>query len=278
MSSDLPLGCGPISTSGFKSGNEDCMSVGILLRQARESVGMSLEELSTLTYIRRAVLQDLENDNFNSSGGFAYARGHIRTISKVLHAHEELLVEEFNSMNSDFNRPMIDLLDENNVTTSKRREIKVSSGSMAKAAAVVVAFLIAIPTAASFIHSSKKSDSKPTSSNTSVQSTPTISTSSSTGNALIGTTAVAIKTSPATVVIAANTGSSWLSVTDSTGAQIFSGMLERGASQSFDDSQLIDFTIGNAGAVDLNVNGKDAGTPGNAGEVVHLQFGPGTTS
>ena len=51
-----------------------------------------------------------------------------------------------------------------------------------------------------------------------------------------------------------------------------------GQSKSFDDSQLINFTIGNAGAVDLNVNGRDAGAPGATGEVVHLQFGPGASS
>ncbi len=52
-------------------------------------------------------------------------------------------------------------------------------------------------------------------------------------------------------------------------------MLPKGTTHSFDDSQLINFTIGNAGAVDLNVNGKDAGSAGSIGEVVHLQFGPG---
>jgi hypothetical protein len=92
------------------------------------------------------------------------------------------------------------------------------------------------------------------------------------------TTAVATKTSPVSVVVTANAGATWLAVTDSSGTQIFSGMLQSGASQSFDDSQLINFTIGNAGAVDLNVNGKDVGTPGARGEVVHLQFGPGATS
>ncbi len=252
------------------------MSVGILLRQARESLGMSLEELSTLTYVRRAVLNDLESDNFLSSGGTAYARGHIRTIAKVLHANEELLVEEFNSMNSDFNRPMIDLLSESSVTPSQGKEFKVSFGSMAKVAAVVVAFLIAIPTGASFIHSPKKSVPRP--SIAKLQSTTTNSTTSTTGGAPSGTTAVATKTSPVAVVITATSGATWLAATDSSGAQIFSGMLARGASQTFDDSQLINLTIGNAGAVDLNVNGRDAGAPGTTGEVVHLQFGPGAPS
>ena len=214
------------------------MSVGILLRQARESAGMSLEELSEATCVRKTVLRDLEDDNFESSGGLAYARGHIRNIAKVLHANGELLVEEFNSMNQDFNRPMIELLSENNVTPSVRSESRISFGALGKVAAIIVALVIAIPTAASFVHSAKKPPAN----------------------------------RPPTA------GSTWLAVTDSSGAQIFSGMLANGSSQSFDDSQLINLTIGNAGAVNLNVNGKDAGAPGTRGEVVHLQFGPGASS
>ena len=251
------------------------MSVGVLLRQARESVGMSIEELSEITSVRSKVLNDLENDIFDSSGGLAYARGHIRIIAKALHANSDLLVEEFNMMNQDFNRPMIELLSENSVIPALHSESRVSFTLMAKAAAVIVALLIAIPTAASFIHSPKKVAHKAPISNSSTQSSGTTST---TGNGPAGSTAVATKTSPVAVVISANTGSTWLAVSDSSGAQLFSGMLARGTSRSFDDSQLINLTIGNAGAVDLNVNGKDSGTPGATGEVLHLQFGPGAPS
>ena len=251
------------------------MSVGVLLRQARQSVGMSIEELSEITSVRRKVLIDLENDIFDSSGGLAYARGHIRIIAKALHANSDLLVEEFNMMNQDFNRPMIELLSENSVIPALHSESRVSFTLMAKAAAVIVALLIAIPTAASFIHSPKKVAPKSPTSNSSTQST---STTSTTGNAPAGSTAVATKSSPVSVVISANAGSTWLAVSDSSGAQLFSGMLARGTSRSFDDSQLINLTIGNAGAVDLNVNGKDSGTPGATGEVLHLQFGPGAPS
>ena len=249
------------------------MSVGLLLRQARESIGMSIVELSKQTSVRPRVLEDLENDNFDSSGGLAYARLHIRNIAKVLDANSDLLIEEFNLMNSDSNRPMIDLLSENSVTPAIRQKSKVSFGLMAKAAAVLVALLIAVPTAASFIHTSKKS---PTT--TASASTPSKTTTSVSGGAPDGTTAVATKTSPVAVVVTAIAGATWLGVSDSSGTQIFSGMLANGATRSFDDSQLINLTIGNAGAVDLNVNGKDAGTPGTTGEVVHLQFGPGASS
>ena len=76
------------------------------------------------------------------------------------------------------------------------------------------------------------------------------------------------------VVITGVSGKSWVGIQDSTGAQIFSGQIKVGSSQTFKDNQQLNLTIGNAGAVNLNVNGKDLGTPGNIGEVVHLSFGP----
>jgi len=251
------------------------MSVGLLLRQARESAGMSIDELSSHTCIRRSVLNDLESDNFQTSGGLAYARGHIRNIARVLHANGDLLVDEFNAMNQDYNRPMIDLLSENNVTPVRRSKPRVSFGLLAKVAASIVVLLIATPTAASFIHSPKKSPPKPITHT--ATTTPSVA-SSVTNGAPAGTTAVATKTTPVAVVISANAGSTWLAVSDSSGTLLFSGTLPNGSSKSFSDSQLVNFTIGNAGAVDINVNGRDAGAPGAIGEVVHLQFGPGVSS
>ena len=260
------------------------MSVGVLLRQARESVGMSIDELSEQTRIRKSILVDLENDNFNTAGGLAYARGHIRAIAKILGTNADLLVDEFNTMHQNFDRPMIDLLNENNATPAPQKNKKVSFGVLAKAAAFVVALLIIVPTAASYFHSNVKKATKldtsaPLTSTTSTQnsSTPTTVTAPQV-NTNSGTTTVATKTSGVSLVVTANNGSTWLAVTDSSGTAIFSGLLKNGTVKSFDDSQLINVTIGNAGAVDLNVNGQDAGTPGSNGEVVHLQFGPGASS
>ena len=54
------------------------------LAQARETAGLTVEQISALTNIRVAVIKDLENNSVDICGGIAYARGHIRTIAKVL--------------------------------------------------------------------------------------------------------------------------------------------------------------------------------------------------
>jgi hypothetical protein len=88
--------------------------------------------------------------------------------------------------------------------------------------------------------------------------------------------AVATKPNSVSVIVTSSTGSSWLAVTNSSGSQLFSSMLHRGESKEFTDAQQIYLTIGNAGGVEITVNGKSLGVPGGDGQVVHLAFGPGS--
>ena len=61
---------------------------------------------------------------------------------------------------------------------------------------------------------------------------------------------------------------------DSSGATQYSGRIREGEQMTFNDDQLLYLVIGNAGAIQLVVNGEDLGVPGKVGEVVRLEFGP----
>lgn len=58
--------------------------VGILVRQARERAGLSVDELAARTTIRPHVLEGIEVDDFAACGGDFYARGHLRTLARFL--------------------------------------------------------------------------------------------------------------------------------------------------------------------------------------------------
>jgi cytoskeletal protein RodZ len=93
------------------------------LQQAREVAGLSVEQIASLTNIRPAVIKDLENNSVEVCGGIAYARGHIRSIVKVLNQKTpksisfdaDLLVAEMEQSQDQDSRPMIHRLAENNV-------------------------------------------------------------------------------------------------------------------------------------------------------------------
>jgi cytoskeletal protein RodZ len=272
------------------------MTVGLLLKQARESSGLSVDEVAALTRIRPQVILDLEAGNLVSSGGIAYARGHIRSIAKVINADPEVLVAQFNQEADLSSRSMSELLADNSATTRHSDSPNISYKKLSIAGIVLIALLIIIPAVSSFFHSTPKI-SKPTPQPSATAHAVTTPSPASTSAAPVAsatpaaTPSDAPSASPATTpsvsasVVPASTVSfkavnanSWFSVTDSSGTVLWHGTLYKGATESFNVTALIDVTIGNAGAVDVTINGKDAGVSGTIGQVVHIQYGPGAKS
>jgi cytoskeletal protein RodZ len=237
----------------------DRQTLGGVIRAAREASGYSISDLEKTTRIPTYILKDIEADKFSSSGGTTYVRGHIRTLAKLFRIDSDPLLTLFEDQTGEVDRPMIDLLTENNVTPVNGNKRNVSYKTLGIAAGLVVVMAIALPAVLSFTKGNKSE-----STNSSV-----VTPSAPSNNAVVAT-----KGSGVVVVITGVNGKSWVGIQDSTGAQIFSGQIRVGATQTFKDGQQLSVTIGNAGAVNLNVNGKDLGTPGNVGEVVHLSFGP----
>ena len=66
----------------------------------------------------------------------------------------------------------------------------------------------------------------------------------------------------------------WIGIFDSSNNQIYSGRITKGESQVFTDNQSLYVVIGNAGAINVNLNGADLGVTGAVGEVVRMQFTP----
>jgi cytoskeletal protein RodZ len=239
------------------------MSVGTYLREAREAAGYSVEEISSLTRIRPAVIKDLEAENFISSGGNAYARGHIRTIAKFVNTDLDRLLTAFEECTGENNRPMIELLEENNATSLRHRSsVKVSRKVLIAAVGIVAGVAIIIPSGLAI--AKKVSHKNVAVSTTKVQPSQPL--------------AAAPVTSNRGVVIKASAGTSWLSVVDANGTLLFSGKLSNGQSQSFDPTNGLSMRIGNAGAISVSVNGKDQGSIGGVGEVKTLSFAPAQTN
>ena len=71
------------------------MDIGPALAEARGKAGLTVEDVSERTRIRRTIITDIESDNFDSCGGDFYARGHIRAIAKAVGADPVPLIEEY---------------------------------------------------------------------------------------------------------------------------------------------------------------------------------------
>ena len=69
--------------------------IGPELAAARTRVGLSVDELADRTRIRPHVIESIEVDDFAACGGDFYARGHIRTLARVLGKDPVPLLERF---------------------------------------------------------------------------------------------------------------------------------------------------------------------------------------
>jgi cytoskeletal protein RodZ len=75
------------------------------------------------------------------------------------------------------------------------------------------------------------------------------------------------------VIIAATRAKSWLFVSDSSGRVLFSGQISTGVTKTFSSDLTLNLKIGNAGGVDLSVNGKKIDSVGVDGQVVSVSYG-----
>lgn len=232
------------------------------LAQARETAGLTVEQISALTNIRVAVIKDLENNSVDICGGIAYARGHIRTIAKVLNQKTpksisfdaDLIVAEIEAAQSEDGRKIIERLAENNVADKPKEKKRMKFRTLASISAAVLSIGFVAQVAINNV------------SNIDVDTSQITTTRKSFQNEAA--------TTPAGVnlVVTGISGKSWIGLTNANGEQVFNGQISSGQVATFTDPQLIKAVIGNAGAVKLNLNGSDLGVAGAEGEVVRLDF------
>ena len=74
------------------------MSIGQALAEARRQAGLTVADVSQRTRIREGIIRGIEAEDFSVCGGDFYARGHIRSIAKVVGADPVPLVAEYDQV------------------------------------------------------------------------------------------------------------------------------------------------------------------------------------
>ena len=244
------------------------MSLGSSITQARKSAGLSIEDLSASTNIRTALLKEIESDNFANCGGETYARGHIRNIAMKLGVDPLIYIAAFEDEQMHTDRSMKELLVENSVMRQPEEArkvswkvlatISVSSLFIAGLAQIIISNTasVEIPEPIASITATESATPSPEA----TEATPTEQATVSTGEGV-------------ELVVSASRAKSWLFVSDATGRTLFSGQMSRGSSKTFRTDVSLNVKIGNAGGVDLTVNGKKVDSIGVDGEVVSVSYG-----
>lgn len=252
------------------------MSLGSVIRQARIDAGLSIDDLSERTSIRAGLIKEIESDDFTKCGGETYARGHLRNIAPHIKMDSLLLLELYENEQSLQPRRIQEMLAENNVMTNPVDKKTVSWKTLAGISLSTLALLAAVQIIISNsktttiskpeVESSQMATAQPT---LTAEALPTQATE--TTPALIRDT-YSSGTGVAISVTAVN-GTSWLFVSDSNGTTLYSGQVRNGQKINFSASTRISLKVGNAGAVEVSVNGKAAQQIGGDGEVVSISYG-----
>jgi cytoskeletal protein RodZ len=241
------------------------MTTGSELRERRESAGLSLEELASLTSIRMGLISEMENNKFVHCGGDTYARGHLKNIALKLGLEPNHFVEMFNSEHSMDQRAIHDLLSENNVA-SIPREGKTLSWKIPALISIVILIIIGsvqivMSNQSSEVVASVDTESPTPAPTESATPAPTESptpapTQSATQSPTVAPTQTpANSAGPVTLELSAVRGNSFVNVVVD-GNSVLKGSLFQGDVKSFTGKSSISLYLSNPAGIDVTHNGK----------------------
>ncbi|MGH8867780.1 MAG: helix-turn-helix domain-containing protein [Actinomycetes bacterium] len=249
------------------------MSIGQTLAAAREQAGLSIDRVSEATRIRQTIIEAIERDDFSLCGGDFYARGHVRSIAQVVGVDSAPLMVEYDEAHDDTGARSLEAL-QSETYTARRRGGPNWSAAMAVVLVLVLGYGVFRIAAGGDDGSGGPAVAEPTQSAPATPQPTRTPTPKAEETEASGPVAVAPE-QEVSVQLDVVGGDSWVSVRDPAGRQLFQGILADGTQRSFTDNRRLRLVLGNAGAVQLTVNGEALGVAGGSGEVVRLDFGRG---
>ncbi|MXQ63631.1 DUF4115 domain-containing protein [Actinomadura rayongensis] len=245
------------------------MGIGETLAEGRKQAGLTITEVSLRTRVRESVIRGIERDDFAPCGGDFYARGHIRTIARVVGVDPEPLVRAFDDAHGGAPQPSSATggpweTDRPLVPFRERRSPNWSAAMAMAFAALVVVAGVQFFGGRGGQHAARQVAEKPAQAAASPHQQQPRRAGDPVAAAPRKNVELRLKARRAT----------WVNVRGDKGRTLFSGTLRSGTVREWKAKKKISILIGNGGGVRLTVNGKDLGTPGQSGNVVHLDFTP----
>jgi cytoskeleton protein RodZ len=239
------------------------MSLGQFIKGARESAGLSVDQLAAVTSIRTGLIIEMEKNNFINCGGDTYARGHLRNIAPKIFLDPQILIDMYNEEHSTESRKIHDMLVENNATRIPTERKTVSWKSLAIASVVL---LVALAIGQIII-----SDSKTTVAPV-VKVSPTASAVASPSPTTVATETVSPNpTGELALTISAARGNSNIDVVVD-GQHLYKGPMFQGDTKSFNAPTSISIYLSNAGDLDVTLNGEKLAPLGARNQEIRKTF------
>ncbi|MFK4089790.1 helix-turn-helix domain-containing protein [Kribbella sp. NPDC020789] len=236
------------------------MSIGSELTAARERADMTIEQLSAATRIRSGLLAAMEADDFSRCGGNFYARGHIRSIARVVKADPGPLVASFDAEHA---------ADEEK--SRREEQVALKSPTLHPArprwALVLGAILVALMGWGMLRLFTLPSDIEANASKTAATTTittqppkPTVTPKPPVTPAKKKPVAPPVVPTKTTLTLTAKNNGSYVTLRDKKGKRLFQGLVGPGSVQTVTAVGDIRVSAGAPGNLVIKVNGKPAAT------------------
>ncbi|MFD4634399.1 helix-turn-helix domain-containing protein [Streptomyces sp. NPDC058284] len=252
-------------------------SIGRALRKARLDAALTVEEISTTTRVRIPIVHAIEQDDFSRCGGDVYARGHIRTLARAVGIDPAPLLAQYDEGHGGHPpapTPAAPLFEAERIRSEPRRPNWTAA--MVAAIVAVIGFVGFTAFSGGDDNDSSKAvaeGSTPAGPKPTKKPKPTKPADPKpdpSDSAIAG-----VPRDKVTVKVVAPDGRSWISAKDHSGRTLFDGVLEQGQDKTFQDKKKIDLVLGDAGAIELYVNGKQVDNEFEPGQVERLTYTKG---
>jgi cytoskeleton protein RodZ len=282
-------------------------AVGSALAAARVASGRSVTDVASALRVREAVVEGIEADDYALCGGDVYARGHVRSYARLLGLDDGPLLQAFADRGAQagparpaargrrrdrgaaLHGPVPPL-----PATSRRRlerRVGVPWAALGSVAIVGVVGLIGVELVGALRAPARPAHEVAAPVRDRPRTAATTATPGAVGSAAAARPAPRTSSSarpPARRAVPAPTatpdrrvkialratGDSWVTVRGKSGRTKFAGVLGKGDRKRFTDDEGLRVLLGNAGGVQLTVNGRSVGAAGREGEVKRLTIRP----
>ncbi|MEV7570881.1 helix-turn-helix domain-containing protein [Streptomyces tanashiensis] len=269
----MSIGNSPEDDRTFPADDRD--SIGRALQQARIAAGLTVEEVSASTRVRIPIVHAIEEDDFSRCGGDVYARGHIRTLARAVGLDPATLIEQYDAEHGGrpAPTPAAPLFEAERIRPEPRRP---------NWTAAMVAAIVAVVGFVGFTMFNGNEAPKgtavadggpapaPEKASSAAKPKPVKPAPKPTESAI-----AAVPQDKVTVKLSAIDDKSWISAKAHDGKLLFDGLLLKGESKTFQDDERVDLVLGNAGAIELYVNGKKLDDKFESGQVERLSYTKG---
>lgn len=245
------------------------MSIGDTLAEARRQAGLTVTQVSQQTRIRETVIRGIERGDFSACGGDFYARGHIRSIARVVGLDPDALIAEYDAAHgAPHSIRAAEVFEPSTPIRLKEPRRRFNwSIAMVLALAVIVGYVIyhSVSSGGGAKHPAASQQQSQASQH---HAAPSNSPSAPATPAASGKHHLVIK-------LVVRSMPCWVEFTRPNGAYLTQVTLLPGARRTWRFKHAVNMQLGNPGAVVLTVNGQNRGSPGTVGNPVTLSFHPG---